>query len=135
MDYATPNPEPLKKDETDPTETPQVPGKDIKSIATEKAKLAAQDVQEKAVQLKEVASEKAQQFKSYAELRAGEIKTEAVEKAQAVKQVASDQYERSVTRVKGAHEETEDYIRKNPTKSVLAAFGAGLLIGLLARRR
>lgn len=135
MDYATPNPEALKKNETDPITTPQEPSKDLKALATEKAKLAAQDVQEKATQLKDAATEKAAQFKSYAELKAEEIKTEAVDKAHAVKQVATDQYDRSVVKVKDAHAETEEYIRHNPTKSVLTAFGAGLLIGLLARRR
>ena len=135
MDYATPNPEALKKDNLDPTDTTVDPAKNLKDIATEKAKQAAQDVQEKASHLKDVASEKATQFKSYAELKAGEIKTEAVEKAQAVKQAASDQYDRGVTKVKDAHAETEDYIRQNPSKSVLLAFGTGLLIGLLARRR
>ncbi len=135
MDYATPKPEELQSNDTPPNTIPQEPAKDLKTLATEKAKLAAQDVQGKATQLKGAATEKAVQFKSYAELKAGAIKTDAVEKAQAVKQVASDQYDRSLVKVKDAHAETEEYIRHNPTRSVLAAFGAGLLIGLLARRR
>ena len=135
MDYATPQTDALKNEGLDPTDTPVEPNKNLKEIAASKAKQAAQEVQAKAEQIKSVASEKAGQFKSYAELKAEELKSEASVKAQAVKKAASEQYDRGVTKVRDAHADTEDYIRKNPSKSVLVAFGAGLLVGLLARRR
>jgi ElaB/YqjD/DUF883 family membrane-anchored ribosome-binding protein len=37
-------------------------------------------------------------------------------------------------RAAGVQKEMEDYVRKNPTKSVLAAVGVGFVIGLICRR-
>ncbi len=37
-------------------------------------------------------------------------------------------------RLSDLQKETEEYVRANPTKSVLAAVGAGFVIGLLCRK-
>ena len=38
-------------------------------------------------------------------------------------------------RVRNFHEHSEQYVRKNPTKVILAALGIGIVVGLLYRRR
>lgn len=38
-------------------------------------------------------------------------------------------------RARNFHEHSEQYVRKNPTKVILAALGIGIVVGLLYRRR
>ncbi|MFC4994007.1 DUF883 family protein [Rubritalea tangerina] len=136
MDYATPNPNALRDEEE--TTTPTVPASkatELRQAAAEKARVAAQGVQNKATQLKNAASEKAQQFKSYAGDKAVALKEEASQKAHEVKLAAADKYEQGKAKAKDVHASSEEYVRQHPTKCVLGAFGVGLLIGLLARRR
>lgn len=130
MDYATPNPTALRDEEN---EAPTSGG--LRQSATEKAKTAAKEVQNKATQLKNAASEKATQFRSYAGDKASTLRDGAKEKSAQVKQAASEKYEQSKVKAKDMHTSSEEYVRQHPTKCVLGAFGAGLLIGLLARRR
>ena len=137
MDYATPNPGALRNEEeieTPPVNTPNK-ASELRQAAAEKARLAAQEVQLKAAQLKTAASDKAQQFRSYAGDKAAALKDGASSKAQDVKVAATEKYEQSKAKAKDVHESSEEYIRQHPTKCVLGAFGVGLLIGLLARRR
>lgn len=134
MDYATPNPNALKdEEETSPVNGGRV--SDLRSSATAKAREAAQGVQNRATQLKNAASEKATQLRSYAGEKATALKEDASQRAHVVKQAASEKYEQSKAKAKDVHASSEDYIREHPTKCVLGAFGVGLLIGLLARRR
>lgn len=133
MDYATPNPDTLKEVDTDNTSS-DAATPTLRQTATDKARLAAQDVQNKATQLKNAASEKAQKFRSFAGDKASSLKEGANSKAQVVKQAASERYEQSKAKAKDFHTSSEDYIREHPTKCVVGAFGVGLLIGLLSRR-
>ena len=73
--------------------------------------------------LKADAVEKAKNFRSY-----------AGEKAAAIKQEASAKIKQSAEKAKELHESAEDYIKENPTKSVLSAVGVGVIIGLILRR-
>lgn len=131
MDYATPNANALKDEETDTVTSTE----GLRHTAAEKARATAKDVQNKATQLKNAATEKAQQLRTFAGDKASTIRDEASHKAQQVKQVACEKYEQSKAKAKDAHSSSEEYIREHPTKCVLGAFGVGLLIGLLARRR
>lgn len=72
---------------------------------------------------KDSAVEKAQNFRSYAGDKAANIKQEAGEKLKLGKEKARE-----------LHITAEDYIRENPTKSVLSAVGVGVIIGLILRR-
>lgn len=56
-------------------------------------------------------------------------------KATHLKNTASEKYEQGKAKAKDVHATSEDYVREHPTRCVLGAFGVGLLIGLLARRR
>jgi ElaB/YqjD/DUF883 family membrane-anchored ribosome-binding protein len=73
--------------------------------------------------LKADAVEKAQNFRSY-----------AGEKATAMKQEAGVKIKQGAEKAKELHVSAEDYIKENPTKSVLSAVGVGVIIGLILRR-
>ena len=139
MDYATPSPNAFKEEEeaNTPTTASSITSKtaNLRNAASEKARIAAQGVQNKAAQIKSAASEKAQQFRSYAGDKASALREDAGNKATVVKQAASEKYEQGKAKAKDVHASSEDYVRQHPTKCVLGAFGVGLLIGLLARRR
>jgi ElaB/YqjD/DUF883 family membrane-anchored ribosome-binding protein len=65
-----------------------------------------------AEQMRDAAAEAAREFRE----RAGDVAGDWKDKAHDVQQ------------------EIEDYIRQNPTKSILAAVGVGFVIGLICRR-
>jgi len=96
---------------------------DLRVAAGEKAREFVQTAESKAAALKEKAVEKAENFKAA-----------ATDKAQHLKETASAQWNDTRVKAKEYHGTAEDYIRENPTKSVLVALGAGFLIGLIARR-
>ena len=69
------------------------------------------------------AVEKAKKFRSY-----------AGEKASAFKEEAGVKIKQGAVKAKEFHSTAEDYIKENPTKSVLGAVGIGVIIGLILRR-
>ncbi len=73
--------------------------------------------------MKAEAVEKAQNFRSF-----------AGEKAAAIKQEAGAKIKQGAEKAKEFHVSAEDYIKENPTKSVLGAVGVGVIIGLILRR-
>ncbi|MEO1857242.1 MAG: hypothetical protein ABGY95_07765 [Rubritalea sp.] len=139
MDYATPNTNSLKDEEdaTAPATASTIASKtaDLRQAATEKARTAALGMQNRASQIKQAAGERAQQFRTYAGEKASALREDAGNRATIVKQAATEKYEQSKAKAKDVHATSEDYVRQHPTKCVLGAFGVGLLIGLLARRR
>ena len=70
MDYATPNALKNEEEETTASTVATITSKtaDLRQAATEKARIAAQGVQQKATQIKHAAGEKAQQFRSLAKI-------------------------------------------------------------------
>lgn len=137
MDYATPSPESLES-----VNAPTIgnPPTDLRHAAAPKpvsiaAANASDDATSKAAKLKSVAAEKAQKFREFAGQKASALKESASTKATEVKRVAGEKIQQGAAKAKEAHASSEEYVRAHPTKCVLAAFGAGVLIGLLARRR
>ncbi len=129
------------------TQTPSVSqaASDLRAAAGEKAREFVHTAETKAAALKDRAVESAQHFRETTTERASQFKAQATEKAQAFKNVASeraDQFKEAAsgqwqdTRVKAKEFQAtaEEYIRENPTKSVLSALAAGFLIGLIVRR-
>lgn len=96
---------------------------DLRVAAGEKAKGLAHAAEEKAAALKERAAASAEQFRST-----------ATEKAQQFRETATEKWNDGRVRAKELHGTAEDYVRQNPTKSVLIALGTGFLVGLLVRR-
>ena len=89
---------------------------------------------ERAREFVHTAEDKAAAFKDRAVESAQYLRETATDKAQAFKSAANEQWQETQIRAKELHVTAEDYIRENPTKCVLGALGAGLLIGLIVRR-
>ncbi|WP_411826588.1 YqjD family protein [Luteolibacter sp. AS25] len=114
---------------------------DLRSAAGDFAKntsAQATKVKDKTVEtaqaLKANATEKAGHYKAVATEKAEHYKAVASDKAAEVKANAQQQYETTKVKAKEIQVTAEDYIRQNPTKSVLGALGVGFLIGLITRR-
>jgi len=88
---------------------------------------------ETAQAIKATATEKAEHYKNVATEKAEHYKNVASEKATQAKQTAQVQWDDTCVKAKEIHVTAEDYIRQNPTKSILGALGVGFLIGLIAR--
>jgi ElaB/YqjD/DUF883 family membrane-anchored ribosome-binding protein len=73
--------------------------------------------------LKADAIEKAKNFRNF-----------AGEKAAAIKQEAGVKIKQGKVKAKQLHTTAEDYVKENPTKSILGAVGIGVIIGLILRR-
>ncbi len=112
----------------------QAAADDLRGAAGDKAKQIAQDANAKAQQLKQSAVEKAQQFRDFAGTKAHDIKETAGVKAQQLKQAAGEQVQHGRVKAREAHASAEEYIRQNPTKSVLTALGVGFVLGIIVRR-
>jgi len=129
------------------TQTPSVSqaASDLRAAAGEKAREFVHTAETKAAALKDRAVESAQHFREATAERASQFKSQATEKAQAFKSsateragqfkdTASDQWQDTRVKAKEFQVTAEDYIRENPTKSVVTALAAGFLIGLIVRR-
>jgi ElaB/YqjD/DUF883 family membrane-anchored ribosome-binding protein len=108
--------------------------REIANTASAQAHTLKERAVESATHFREVASEKATQFKSTATDKAAALKSAAADKAQHLRESATEHWEDTRVRAKELHVTAEDYIRQNPTKSVLGALGVGFLIGLILRR-
>lgn len=107
---------------------------DLRVAAGEKAREIVHSAEAKAASLKEKAIESAQQFRATASQRASALKASATERANHFRESANEQWDDTCDRAKEWHVTAEDYIRQNPTKSVLCAVGLGFLVGLIVRR-
>lgn len=121
--------------------SPNSAASDLRSAAGDFARATgeqAANVKERAIEaanaLKSSAIEKAEHYKAIASEKAEHFKTVACEKVSHVKESAQHQWEDTRVKAKEMHVTAEDYIRQNPTKTVLGALGIGFLIGLLSRR-
>ena len=106
-----------------------------KPSKTEQKALALKDAAaQKAAQLRDFAGEKANELKSVASEKIEAIRDGAGETAEHLRGAASEQWQDTRLKAKELHVSMEDYIRENPTKSVVVAAGAGFVLGLLIRR-
>ena len=84
---------------------------------------AREHVRQAADELRAATAAKAQQFRDAAEGR-----------AQQVRGMAESGWEDAKVKAQDFVAETEEYVRSNPTKSILTALGVGFVLGLLFRR-
>lgn len=105
----------------------------VHSATTQAAALKEKAV-ESATHFREVAVEKATQFKATAAEKADAFKAAATDKAHHLKESATEHWQDGRVKAKEFQGTAEDYIRANPTKSVLGALGVGFVIGLILRR-
>jgi ElaB/YqjD/DUF883 family membrane-anchored ribosome-binding protein len=84
--------------------------------------------------LKEAASAKVEDIRQAAGQKADELRSAAQDKAQELRGRAESAWSVFSSKGKGWQAEGEAYVRDNPTKAVLIAFGLGLLLGFLSRK-
>lgn len=98
-----------------------------------------------AEQLRQAAASTVQQFRTAAEDRAERLRTAAGEQTDTMRAAAEAQagqlrdsaeqhWSQARTHVQDWQQDLEAYVRANPTKSILATFGLGLVLGLILRR-
>jgi ElaB/YqjD/DUF883 family membrane-anchored ribosome-binding protein len=107
---------------------------DLRTAAGEKAKDIVHHTAEQAKMAKDRAVESAQQFRDAATEKAHGLKDAANVRAAQIRTSADEQWHQTRDKAKELHITVEDYVRQNPTKSVVSALGVGFLIGLIARR-
>ena len=108
--------------------------RELASTPTAQATALQGKAVESASHFREVATEKATQFKTTATEKAEALKHAAADKAQHLRESATEHWQDTRVKAKELHVTAEDYIRQNPTKSVLGALGVGFVIGLILRR-
>ena len=72
--------------------------------------------------------------KAHARAAAAEMRDAAAEAAREFRERAGGVAGEWKEKARGVQKEIEDYVRENPTKSILAAVGVGFVIGLICRR-
>lgn len=107
---------------------------DLRIAAGEKAREIVHTAEAKAASFKDKAVESAQHLRTSATERAQALKATASERAHQLRESAQEHWNDTRVRAREIHVTAEDYIRQNPTKSVLCAVGVGFLIGLIVRR-
>lgn len=122
----------------DNTKTSPVPLRDKAGQLAHDAGARAQQIKdsavEKAGQFREFAGTKAHDIKETATAKAHDLKETATVKGQQFKEAAGEQIQQGQVKAREAHADAEEYVRQNPTKSILTALGVGFLIGLVVRR-
>ena len=76
----------------------------------------------------------AEDLRAAAEAKAQELRAAAEAKAHELRGRAEQAYGEYRARARTLREDGEQYVRENPTKAVLAALGAGFVLGLVFRR-
>lgn len=102
--------------------------------ATSKIAQAANDLRVAAGEKARAIANSAQHLRETAADKAHALRETAAEKAQHLRECATEQWQEGRVRAKELHGTAEDYVRQNPTKSVLIALGTGFLVGLIVRR-
>ena len=94
-----------------------------------------EDLRRQAKVVKDDLRELGRAAKDVAHDKLGDAKKKALEYVDEGKQRTARYYEKGRQEASRMEDQLEDYIRENPLKSVLIATGAGVLLGLLMRRR
>jgi ElaB/YqjD/DUF883 family membrane-anchored ribosome-binding protein len=84
--------------------------------------------------LKAAAEAKAQELRAIAEAKAHELRGKAEHAFGEAKQKAEHVYSEARTKARTFREDSEQYVRENPTRAVFTALGVGFVLGLILRR-
>jgi ElaB/YqjD/DUF883 family membrane-anchored ribosome-binding protein len=91
-------------------------------------------VQAAADDFKAAASAKAEEIRRAAEQKAEQLRSQAEARAREFRGTAEHAWDDARTRAKTWQTEGEAYVRDHPAQAVLAALGAGFVLGLLLRK-
>jgi ElaB/YqjD/DUF883 family membrane-anchored ribosome-binding protein len=95
---------------------------------------AGSDAQDKFESSKTHARKAAEDLRDAAGAIAGEYRGRAEEAWDDARGRAEHAWDDAKVRVRSFQEETEQYVRENPTKAVFTALGIGFILGLIFRR-
>jgi ElaB/YqjD/DUF883 family membrane-anchored ribosome-binding protein len=95
---------------------------------------AGADAQDKLESSKTHARKAAEDLRDAAGALAGEYRGKAEEAWDQARDKAEHAWGDAKVRVRSFQEETEQYVRENPTKAVFTALGIGFVLGLIFRR-
>jgi ElaB/YqjD/DUF883 family membrane-anchored ribosome-binding protein len=95
---------------------------------------AQADAQDKFESSKTHARKAAEDLKDAAGALAGEYRGKAEQAWDQARGKAENAWGDAKVRVRSFQEETEQYVRENPTKAVFTALGIGFVLGLIFRR-
>jgi ElaB/YqjD/DUF883 family membrane-anchored ribosome-binding protein len=98
------------------------------------ADAAKNHVQAAADDFKAAASAKAEEIRRAAEQKAEQLRAQAEAKAREFRDTAGHTWDDARTKAKTWQTEGEAYVRDHPAQAVLAALGAGFVLGLLLRK-
>lgn len=84
--------------------------------------------------VKSQARQAAGDLRAAAEAKAHELRSVAEQKAEEYRRKGEEALDEAKVRVRTLHEDGEAYVRENPTRAVLAALGAGFILGLIYRK-
>jgi ElaB/YqjD/DUF883 family membrane-anchored ribosome-binding protein len=87
-----------------------------------------------AEQLRSAAATTVQQFRTAAGEQTGTMRAAAETQADHLRDAAEQQWTQARSQMQDWQQDLEDYVRANPTKSILATFGLGLVVGMLLRK-
>jgi ElaB/YqjD/DUF883 family membrane-anchored ribosome-binding protein len=73
-------------------------------------------------------------LRAAAETTARDLRSAAEEKANELRGKAESAYSDARERARTFQEDTEQYVRENPTKAILSALGAGFVLGLIFKK-
>ncbi len=124
--------DPLNEPVLDPAATAEAKSK--LDTGREHATAAVNELKSAADVLKQAATEKAGELKTAATAKAQEYKETATAKAAEYRDIATEKWNEAREKTRTFQDESEEYIRANPTKSVLTALGAGFVLGLILRK-
>ena len=80
------------------------------------------------------AQDKVQSSASHARKAADDLRSAAGAVAEEYRGRAEDVWNEASDRVRSFQEDTEQYVRDNPTKAIFTALGVGFVLGLIFRR-
>lgn len=95
---------------------------------------ARSNVQAAADDFKAAASAKAEEIRRAAEQKAEQLRSQAEAKAREFRDTAGHTWDDARSKAKTWQTEGEAYVRDHPAQAVLAALGAGFVLGLLLRK-
>jgi len=106
---------------------PGAPAADPFAAAKASAKKAAEE-------LRAAAAAKASEFRSAAESQAQQFREKGQEKAHEFKEYADKAWTDARTQARSYADEAEKYTREKPLQALLAAFGVGLILGVILKK-
>jgi ElaB/YqjD/DUF883 family membrane-anchored ribosome-binding protein len=120
---------PVKKDLT-----PAAPRRPARKRDSKEKKIMAEENKTEGAAIPPQAEEKVESSASHARRAADDLRSAAGAVADQYRGRAEEVWNDASDRVRSFQDDTEQYVRDNPTKAVFTALGIGFVLGLIFRR-